>query len=267
MNLGYVSRGATLFQRWSDFWDIIVEQYTERKLTVKDDRLIALAAVAEEYGNRDNREMGESVQYLAGLWRPTIEQMWMWRYTDSSNNRRPKKYRAPTWSWASVDSPYSLKFLRFELGGIVDVETTPLLASLPYGNAQSGFMRLQCNPGWFFLKRNMQDFRPYLTSRKDDQTNPFKKEKNCFVTLDAPEDDFVGWKSPGVLEYRVWMILSKWQYGILCYGGLLLKKVRGEAETYRRVGVCRISRELRGDDGYTLLSVFDSASPRTIIVK
>ncbi|EHL00995.1 hypothetical protein M7I_3022 [Glarea lozoyensis 74030] len=46
----YLTRGAAAFHNISqidDIWETIVKQYTERQLTFQDDKLMALAAVAE----------------------------------------------------------------------------------------------------------------------------------------------------------------------------------------------------------------------------
>jgi len=119
-------------------------------------------------------------------------------------------------------------------------------------------MVVECKIAWFFLKRDKEIFQPYLTVKEEDNRNPFK-DSDYFVVLDAPNDDFMSWNSPGKIVYRVWMLLSGDDYG------MLLKKVRGKTDTYSRVGACKVSSFWKDQDG--LLSIFNRTKPRTIIIQ
>jgi len=252
-NVASISRGAALFEVMG-IWSIVVEQYTERRLTFDDDKLIALAAVAERYSSQNHRV------YLAGLWRDDISYMWIWYYKTTSGNHRPKTFRAPSWSWASVNSEHPVKFgsPHFATFNIIEIEVIPRIPTIPYGDAKSGFMVVECKIAWFFLKRDKEIFQPYLTVKEEDNRNPFK-DSDYFVVLDAPNDDFMSWNSPGKIVYRVWMLLSGDDYG------MLLKKVRGKTDTYSRVGACKVSSFWKDQDG--LLSIFNRTKPRTIIIQ
>jgi hypothetical protein len=82
----------------SEIWHTIVRLYTAGKLTFATDKLIAISGIAQ----RVQEENGD--QYLAGLWRKHIELQLLW-CQQSPGSRLPKgsEYRAPSWSWASVD--------------------------------------------------------------------------------------------------------------------------------------------------------------------
>jgi hypothetical protein len=84
-----------------DGWRAIVENYSSRSLTNEEDRLVALSGIAKRY------EKILVDEYIAGLWRSRIitEILWAAKADSSFQTRRPSKYRAPTWSWASVDGP------------------------------------------------------------------------------------------------------------------------------------------------------------------
>jgi hypothetical protein len=77
-------------------WRSIVKNYSWRCLTKSEDKLIALSGMARVF--RDF--LGD--EYLAGLWRSRILTELLWRVPYDA--RRPLEYRAPTWSWASLDS-------------------------------------------------------------------------------------------------------------------------------------------------------------------
>ncbi|KAF9456486.1 heterokaryon incompatibility protein-domain-containing protein, partial [Collybia nuda] len=78
-----------------DHWGSILAGYTGCKITVPADKLVALAGVAEIFQSRFNDD------YIAGLWRKTLLDDLLWRVFGPGC--RPAEYRAPTWSWASVD--------------------------------------------------------------------------------------------------------------------------------------------------------------------
>jgi hypothetical protein len=80
----------------------LLEQYTRLHLTKPSDRLPALSGLCRRV--QDLRG-----QYCAGLWYDSIAYDLMWRVEslnpDIENAGRPPKYRGPSWSWVSVDSP------------------------------------------------------------------------------------------------------------------------------------------------------------------
>ncbi|KAK4994444.1 hypothetical protein LTR66_005532, partial [Elasticomyces elasticus] len=76
-------------------WRAIVEEYGPLKLTVSSDRLPALSGVARTF------QALKPATYLAGLWRDSLVHDMTWRTLERKT--RPE-WRAPSWSWASVDS-------------------------------------------------------------------------------------------------------------------------------------------------------------------
>lgn len=80
-------------------WMAIVESYSSGHLSNPHDKLPAVAALAEEY--RDTQPV---TRYLAGLWEEDLLLQSLWRVADSyMGGSRPPGYRAPSWSWASLD--------------------------------------------------------------------------------------------------------------------------------------------------------------------
>lgn len=79
-------------------WSRIVERYSRSSLTVKSDRVVAIAGIAHA--------MGPSTGiYLAGMWKRylPIEFLWICR----SQSRHVYPHRAPSWSWLSVEGEIS----------------------------------------------------------------------------------------------------------------------------------------------------------------
>jgi hypothetical protein len=84
-------------------WGEIISGYTQCELTFETDKLVALSGIAE----RMQRCTGLS--YVAGLWEESLLYYMFWqskpRYSGyvQENCKRPLTYRAPSWSWASVE--------------------------------------------------------------------------------------------------------------------------------------------------------------------
>lgn len=131
-------------------WSKIVWYYSSTDLTHGSDRLAALSGiVARQHGNNGGR-------YLAGLWRGRLVYQLTWQVLNTSRKPRPE-WRAPTWSWASVDGPVIL--LHYADGGsdqhirnlvdkdyiqVLEAKTTPS-GQDPFGPVDSGELVLSCS--------------------------------------------------------------------------------------------------------------------------
>jgi hypothetical protein len=130
--------------KFRKLWTTIVRMFTERDLTVTSDRLIAFAGIAKVMGQALNDD------YCAGLWQKNLAVELYWYPPHSSWLKpRPSRYRAPSWSWASLDGQCSLPFF-------ADNETTDRLIKIiecrietatndPFGFVNTGTLTL-C--GW-----------------------------------------------------------------------------------------------------------------------
>jgi Heterokaryon incompatibility protein (HET) len=122
----------------------LVETYTELDITAELDRLPALSGIT--FGRND--------EYLAGIWRSLLIESLHWYPVSKSLRgimaRRPFNYRAPTWSWASIEAPvkhiekdfYRTKFSARYVAKIMDASTTPTGLN-PRGRVTGGYLRIQ----------------------------------------------------------------------------------------------------------------------------
>jgi hypothetical protein len=83
-------------------WFEAVHYYSQGKLTKASNKLAALSGVAERV------QETTKLEYLAGLWKENLPLDLLWYVIRPygrgiTNYERPSEYRAPTWSWASVD--------------------------------------------------------------------------------------------------------------------------------------------------------------------
>jgi hypothetical protein len=83
-------------------WKIIVEQYSGRRLSNPNDRLLALGGIASEL----SRLWAD--KYMFGLWKNWFVQLLAW-YKSAADKQMLRSSRAPTWSWASIDGGIYIK--------------------------------------------------------------------------------------------------------------------------------------------------------------
>jgi hypothetical protein len=145
--------------RWRGGWLSIVENYSRRRLTVNQDKLSAVAGVARAVAEIT----GDT--YLAGLWAQHFFEDLHWRVyvyeeTFEKNKEglgklavkgkavgttdRPAEYRAPSWSWASIDAP--IKYVPLAYSKIVahvrKCATLPAGADV-YGRVAAGRLDIE----------------------------------------------------------------------------------------------------------------------------
>ena len=143
-------------------WLWLVSDYSRRNLTHAKDKLVALAGlarlIAQETGNR----------YHAGLWGTHIYEDLCWRAMSSqestnqvgsddgtvqsraapgstiSEATRPSFYRAPSWSWASLDAAVTFESLSYK-NLLASVRTCSVTASTndPFGQVSSGQLDIE----------------------------------------------------------------------------------------------------------------------------
>lgn len=119
------------------YWDLI-NDYTGRELSFPSkDKLVAFSAVAKQFSS----SFGHS--YMAGIFRQDLPHGLLWV---GGQTCRQGQWRAPSWSWASVDgtvSPY-IPWWRVDddrtidmLADVEDVNTELVDPSNPYGQVSS----------------------------------------------------------------------------------------------------------------------------------
>lgn len=106
-----------------DRWYELMEDYMSRLLTRDTDKLPALSGLAQSF-----HACLPSSQYLAGLWTGHLPQALLWRMGSRyarSRAQRSLRYRAPTWSFLSLDGEMTYESQRLQNGGGSRLEETP----------------------------------------------------------------------------------------------------------------------------------------------
>ena len=204
-------------------WVSIVRAFSKGELTVPTDKLVAISAIA--------REMKPVMRcpYLAGLWETRLVRQLCW-YVPIKGSR-PPVYRAPSWSWASVDGEVNPNY-NFHINPdpqyhpLVEVlETHVELATQDeMGQLTGGYIRLRGRLLEIEVKEtlrilvNGEEIRAFLY--RDDRDHPLKE---ATVSL---------WCLPISLE-----VVNKRKLNVPAQSiGLVLEKV-DHLDAFRRVGV------------------------------
>lgn len=87
-------------------WWAIVNEYTMRNLTKDFDKLPAIRGLAVTIYEKYLKAQTD-VRYLMGLWTHKMASGLLWYVDHGAERTRPAVFRAPTWSWASVDGVIS----------------------------------------------------------------------------------------------------------------------------------------------------------------
>ncbi|SJL14142.1 uncharacterized protein ARMOST_17597 [Armillaria ostoyae] len=117
-------------------WYDMLKLYTPRALTHSRDRLITLSGIAEQF-----HPFWLHSRYFAGLWEHQLPGALLWRSSGGDEcYRRPDCYRAPSWSWASIDGEVNV----FSCGNdgilcsIIHCDVTPARPINPFGAVKVG---------------------------------------------------------------------------------------------------------------------------------
>lgn len=171
-------------------------------LTYGGDKLVAIAAVAEELGR------SYKCKYLAGLWEKDLELDLQRARVDQPHSAnevalkaRAKEYVAPTWSWASIvgeieDRTLDVarksgsEYLDFR---IVSCEVEYVMPEFKYGAVSSGTLVVKGRVRSFFWRPEtsleLVSYDGYLAVREDN--DPYPETMVGEVWVDALEPEFV----------------------------------------------------------------------------
>jgi len=161
-----------------ELWRSITVSYSKGRLTKDRDKLVAISRVARNVAQRFGGE------YLAGMWRQHLIEQLMW-FVSEAPEPRPSEYRAPSWSWVSVNGTiHSLQKHPQDEGkfliSILDVQTTKL--GDYFGEICDGYMRISC--GRLVRARGDEIFRPMQKESRTLFIN-VSKLQDCRIWYDS----------------------------------------------------------------------------------
>jgi len=118
-----------------EFWNQIVDAYSQCELTRSNDKLIALSGLAHLF----QAVTGE--EYIAGLWKSRLKESLDWRVY-KPRAKVSSSYHAPSWSWASIDGPVYPCGITTGSTYLIDILDTGVSNSKidPLGQVYNGFI-------------------------------------------------------------------------------------------------------------------------------
>ena len=219
----------SVFARNEEFdtkiWSDMVESYSRCELTNPMDKLPALSGIAQATVRR------LQATYLAGIWLYQLELGLAWFRVPNEKReiRAPPEYRAPSWSWASVDGPvqfHAPPYTPRPQFDIVSAVMTPATSDV-FGRVTAGRLTLH---GYIMEL-------PLTPSMRDPSCENYDKE-NPQLIADYWPDQFI--ENARLVKSFPCLLLS----GSAEFAGLALEEVDGQPHTFRRIGFVNSSSYL-----------------------
>jgi hypothetical protein len=228
--------------------------YTRRSLTSPEDKLVAFAGIAELFHNA-----WDQTPYLAGLWEDTLLEDLLWHRQPGADRvllPRPARYRAPSWSWASVDGYIEGGVKRWvepaggrgERSGRCEILRCSVeLAdpALPFGEVVGGTLVLRAalvKASWTPHAKTNYVFALPPGREPDEDESSTDDESGADCPPDCIGTAWMDSSDDAQLE-TVWAVPLTWEKPIMVYGLLLALMNPGEGDErrrrYRRVGLLR----------------------------
>ncbi|OJD35645.1 heterokaryon incompatibility protein [Diplodia corticola] len=192
------SSHETPASEWHRHWAALVKDYSERQLTYPDrDKLAALSGVAKAFQSQLDDEA-----YVAGMWndKDDLLRMLMWTAIKKAPRQAKPVYRAPSWSWASLDTAVSppLSSYGHDLVSFVNIkhaQTRPFNPADPTGRVVDGSVTVVgfCVPTLLTLDK--QKTRLKLVGRHTASAQKFWQQYRPTVRMDhvEPISSFPRW--------------------------------------------------------------------------
>ncbi|KAK3949258.1 heterokaryon incompatibility protein-domain-containing protein [Pseudoneurospora amorphoporcata] len=236
----------------STSWLDVVVEYSKREASLASDKLRALSAIARVYHLETGKE------YLAGLWKEDIPAAlcWAngitpgstgWTFTSHLISPRPKEYRAPSWSWASVNTPvyywghkYHDAPVKPRNLQVLDAGITPTYPNGEYDSIASGFLVVRGPVRAWALPTPVELYEFKTADPRNLWEKIWIEEVNAHVYPDAIED------SHEMLDILWFLLLAEQDEKVhpeptcrkpaTSYWGLVLKQAKAHPNTFCRIG-------------------------------
>ncbi|EGU74888.1 hypothetical protein FOPG_15617 [Fusarium oxysporum f. sp. conglutinans race 2 54008] len=228
-----------------EWWEQVVHEYTSRQLTNASDKLPALSGLAQQ------RKQVRGGVYLAGLWQDSLLHDLCWYHVSNYNvatsggvGHRPPYYRAPSWSWAAVDTdsgcswwwpgPIWLHSIQptkepKQACVILEVSCEPATTD-PTGEVRRGFLDIKTSLTSAEICRDPEGEVLWTIHKLDPSLRKGFFKPDCVL-----EDDGLKFGDQVFCAPIAGITYSR-RVNCAC---LVLKKV--DSDTYQRVGFCTIN--------------------------
>jgi hypothetical protein len=226
-----------------EMWRKLIQTYSMMSLTYPSDKLAAISGVAKMV------QLVVRDEYVAGMWRKDLVYQLLW-YT---NGRaiRASAYRAPSWSWASIDGdidcqwspddPAAAEIVDFHIENATQDDTGQILG------------------GWLDLKGSLRSVQlEYSLIVEGPAVNfqDYDGERDKIVAYldDASLEDTIIVQQNAAAEYFCMYVATNWY--------LILRLADRTNKLYERIGLARDHRE-SGEETFRVV-VTKTASTQSV---
>lgn len=229
-------------------WRILVEKYSSTSLSLVEDRLLAISALAKRFCLAMRMDPSE---YLAGMWRDELPQSLLWvqdripgRSGPTATGLGLQMRYAPSWSWASlmvsVDTPDIYEYPFIATTEIVNIDLARRSDNLFDG---TNFCRLRLRGPICKVRRHLQNGIGWIQISDNSAFEEFETLRD----IQEGRSILMDWDTARVFttddsQFFLLHIGTDEDEGL--YGkyihGLILRRTT-EHGTHRRVGVFQIS--------------------------
>ena len=220
-----------------DVWRSAARVYSQANLTKETDKLIAISGIAKKLQD----QLGG--HYVAGMWIQKLEEQLIW-WNPDARKRRPLRYRAPSWSWLSLDEKIDMLNLadygpeKHLLLKVMHTHHTLRDEGQPTGDISSAVMCLRGklkSAQWSFdYKYSKSDFRRYHIKPDCPCPERSKEINDLFMHVDSvPTAAMLGSK---VYTLPVLAVGGRKATDTSRIFGLALMRTRKRRQEYVRIG-------------------------------
>lgn len=235
-------------------WDIVHKAFANTRLTVVTDRVVALAGLAKLW-----KSLLQDT-YWVGMWKKTIHHDLVWevpirkwrRVWLENEESKLSQYRAPSWSWLSVEGTTYLSQSLQDQGGAVAFEYVYQVVDVQIkhptddvtGPVQHGALYFRGNIIPVVLEglaTHIDDCHPYWNFKMaglEDHYSP---------TLSLPDYGKSGVPTRSTADEHYCMpLVIRHNSVVIC---MLLEAIEDSPNTFRRIGLGEISAKRSEADG------------------
>jgi hypothetical protein len=236
-------------------WLDVVQRYTECGLTKMEDKFVAIAGIAKTVQALTN---AQEQDYLAGLWRSDLVKDLLWHTV--SAGIRPQGYRAPSWSWASVEGAVTFNDSGARSPGfepaieVLDAQVDSSNAGSNFGLLKHGYLKVAASVFQVSLhepRLSAQTDDPFLETLVINEMTLLYSDKAFSLSLDD-ERLYCKWPAEGrrLLFCHFGTTMSHLPALNQSYmsDGLLLGQIPSRKGEYERIGWLRIFHDVDEDE-------------------
>ena len=244
-------------------WFMMYTTYSQRIVRNDRDRLVALGGLARRFAEIMEAKFGRAEQYLAGIWRGSLPSGLLWHIEyrglspiQNRRHERPRVWRAPTWTLASMEADVSRYFFR-DLQTKIQVldASTDLAGSDPFGEVKAGplnYLRV-AGPLLRRIRFNYDATKGSVQRKFPTISYQGNHLRQAIILIDDDLDEETDKHLQDESQDFAILIVGYSPGGDL-HESLVLRAVAGgEKETFERMGMARLGPHFREPAGHKKL--------------